>query len=81
MEFPELELLKLSNRTNIDFKSLMLIDENIIKDYQIIDNEIINIDQSTWNFDKEIEIIFNSSTIFNQQLLPIYVSSVPFHVV
>ncbi|KAH7641817.1 hypothetical protein HUG17_4862 [Dermatophagoides farinae] len=54
MEFPELELLKLSNRTNIDFKSLTLIDENIIKDLQTIDNELKNIDQSTYKFESDI---------------------------
>lgn len=54
MEFPELELLKLSNRTNIDFKSLTLIDENIIKDLQTIDNEMKNIDQSTHKFESDI---------------------------
>ncbi|KAH9518163.1 hypothetical protein DERF_008759 [Dermatophagoides farinae] len=43
-------------------------------------DEIGEINENQW-YEKEMKIIFNSSTIFNQQLLPIYVSSVPFHVV
>ncbi|OTF80955.1 hypothetical protein BLA29_012025, partial [Euroglyphus maynei] len=76
MEFPELELLNSTKSSNIDHKTLMLLNENIIKQLEFIDNELANDNQSICKYesdnnrlDDEIRILENELKEIDEQII------------